>query len=128
MNKAKLLILPFALGALLASCGNSGGNVTGLSASDNSPATGLSASTKDPSLNITEKTIKVDEEFRLVINDIPEGETPVWSAQGTAISFTIPSPIKADTAIVKGLEEGNATLTIIVGQKTLTCVVTVTAK
>ena len=120
MRKFKALLIPLLFGMLLSGCtptttpqggGGSGGEVV-----------------KDPELNITEKTIKVDEEFDLIINNVPDDVTPVWSQQGSAITFQLTSMVRATSAKVKGVSAGQATLTIMVGEKTLTCRVTVENK
>lgn len=105
---------------LLSSCTPSGGGSQG--------GGGGGEVVKDPELNVTEKTIKVDDEFDLTISNVPEGVVPVWSQQGTAITFQLTSIIKADSAKVKGVSAGQATITIMVGEKTLTCRVTVENK
>ncbi len=120
MKKFKVLLIPVLFGMLLSGCtptsnpqggGGSGGEVA-----------------KDPELNITEKTIKVDDEFDLIINNVPDDVTPIWSQQGNAITFQLTSMVRATSAKVKGVSAGQATLTIVVGEKTLTCRVTVENK
>ena len=128
MKKTKLLKLlgvSLLIGGLVACGGGSGGSQGGEGGGGENPPVDPA---KDPSLNITEKSIKVGEEFTLSVNDVPEGEIPIWTQSGTAVSFVLESIIKADSAKVKGEEAGEARISVIVGSKTLTCNITVTDK
>ena len=81
----------------------------------------------EPTLNFTEKSIKVDEEFILKVNNVPDGEIPVWLLTGTSVLYTLESIVKADSAKVKGIEVGESTIRVDVGNKTLSCKITVTS-
>lgn len=121
--KKKLFLLPlFLLTFSLTACG--GGNNPG--PSDPSDPSGGQTS-KDPELDITSKTIKVDEEFTLTLKNPPE-EPAIWSSQGNAVLITLNSMVKPTSAVIKGLQAGEATVTVLAGDKTLTCRVTVQAK
>lgn len=81
----------------------------------------------EPTLNFTEKSIKVDEEFILKVNNVPDGEIPVWLLTGTSVLYTLESIVKADSAKVKGIAVGESTIRVDVGNKTLSCKITVTS-
>lgn len=75
------------------------------------------------SLNFKTKTIEVNESFLLVINDVPAGMTPTWALEGETVSYELAS--NGQQASVKGIAVGQTTIRIVVGEKKLSCVVTV---
>ena len=75
------------------------------------------------SLNYKTKTIEVNESFLLVVNDVPTGMTPAWSVEGNTVSYELAS--NNQQASVKGTAVGASTIRITVGEKALSCVVTV---
>ena len=149
MKKKKLTILLASLSLLLAACGGSKGKNSSDSSGGGggSSGTGESADTSDgnnssettntsensetvvnnATLNFTTKAIKVDETFELVVSDVPDGMTPVWSKTGTAVSYVLSSAVSATSATVTGVEVGEATINVVVGEKTLSCAVNVSA-
>ena len=118
--KKKLFLLPmFLLAFSLTACGG------GSNPDPVDPSGGQTE--KDPALDITSKTIKVDEEFTLTLKNPPE-QAAIWSSQGSAVMMTLNSMVNPTSATIKGLEVGEATITVLAGNKTLTCRVTVQAK
>lgn len=119
MKKRKLFLLPlFCL--LLAGCGNSsqsgGDEIPG---GDETPAV-----VNNASLSLAENSMRVDESFTLSVRDIPEGITPNWSKEGNAVNFET-NTLKT-SAVVTAVEVGSATIKVAVGEKNLTCEITVT--
>ena len=115
MKKSRLLLTILCAGLLTLSACNQGGG-------------GITPEVKDPSLNFTEKTIDVDETFVLSVSDIPSGVIPTWSQTGTSVSYTLVDAQKADSATIKGLLAGESTISVAVGEKSLSCKVTVNGK
>ena len=145
MKKRKLFLLPlFCL--LLAGCGGtsqsgdnkkddeqvtptpsggdetpSGGDETPDPSGDETPAV-----VNNASLNFTTKALVVDDTFTLSVSDIPEGMEPVWSKQGEAVSYDVNAA--KSSALVTAVAEGSATINVVVGEKNLSCAITVAAK
>ena len=117
MKKCKLIFLPlFCL--LLAGCGNSsqpGGDTPG---GGETPAV-----VNDASLSLAENSMRVDETFTLNVLNIPKGVTPSWSKEGNAITYE--TNTAKTSAVVTAVEVGNATIKVVVGEKNLTCEITV---
>ena len=116
MKKCKLFLLPlFCL--LLAGC-----EVASQPGEKNNEET--PAEVVDPSLNITTKEMLVDETFLLSVSNVPENVVPVWSLSGDeAVSYTVYA--SKTSAQVRAIAAGQSTINIAVGEKTLSCSITV---
>ena len=78
--------------------------------------------------DVTSKTIQVGDEFVLTINDIPESVVPDWALRGEAVTYQITNASVASSALIKGVKEGESTITAYVDEKKLECVITVEAE
>ena len=76
--------------------------------------------------DVTNKTIKVDEEFTLSIIDAPKDAEIDWGMRGDAVTYTLNE--NETSALVKGVNIGSTTIRALVDEKALECVVTVEAK
>lgn len=120
MKKRKLFLLPlFCL--LLTGC-NTNKNSSGTNSNTSS-----SEVVNNASLSVTQKSIKVDDVFFISVKDAPKDVEPSWSKTGDAVNFEVTNDSKT-SARVTGIAVGDSTISVAIGEKTLTCNVTVSAK
>ena len=120
MKKRKLFLLPlFCL--LLTGC-NTNKNSSGTNSNTSS-----SEVVNNASLSVTQKSIKVDDVFFISVKDAPKDVEPSWSKTGNAVNFEVTNDAKTNVRVT-GVAVGDSTITVTIGEKILTCNVTVSAK
>ena len=124
MKKRKLMLLPlFCL--LLTGCGQK--LVPDQSGQSDTPSGDTTPEKENEAfLTVSEMTMRVDESFTLRVDSVREGDIPSWSQVGDAVNYVV----SADkiSALVTAVKVGRATIHVLVGEKDLTCELTVEEK
>ena len=117
MKKHRLFLLPLFC-MLLAACSETGGK----SGDDTTPVV-----TNNARLNFTARSIVISDSFTLTVSEVPSGMTPSWSLEGNAVTYDLLNSAKT-SVLVEGIAVGTSTVKVAVGEKNLSCVVTVSEK